>query len=327
MAILFLNNLDINDNQLLNAKVQVVSTAPTAAKGQIYLDSTTDVNTLKYHDGNDWVGLKQLNISNGTFINLSDLSTVGTNVISLRAELSATGTPDDTVYLRGDNTWSPISSIPGTYVWVLRGDSGTAQTVNSGDIVSIYGGTAITTSASGLDTITINHASVSRIDTTSTASPSFGDTFTAVDSVTSNAQGHITALNLKTVTLPIPTLSLQAVTDVENTTTNSIEVYDNNIVAFDLANNKDLGFSANSITQTDVAYFASINFRTRTQNTAFYLEDEGGTKSIATREWTDETKLAKSTGPTYTTNSVLTVTQAEYDAIVTKDPTTLYFIV
>jgi hypothetical protein len=125
----------------------------------------------------------------------------------------------------------------------------------------------------------------------------------------------------------LPTPSLQAVTDVENTTTNSIEVYDNNIVAFDLANNKDLGFSANSITQTDVAYFASINFRTRTQSTDFYLEDEGGTKSIATREWTDETKLAKSTGPTYTTNSVLTVTQAEYDAIVTKDPTTLYFIV
>lgn len=37
--------------------------------------------------------------------------------------------------------------------------------------------------------------------------------------------------------------------------------------------------------------------------------------------------IQKSVGPTYTTNSVLTVTQAEYDAIVTKDPTTLYFIV
>ena len=50
-------------------------------------------------------------------------------------------------------------------------------------------------------------------------------------------------------------------------------------------------------------------------------------QTTATREWTDETKLAKSTGSTYTTNAILTVTQAEYDAIVTKDPTTLYFII
>ena len=41
----------------------------------------------------------------------------------------------------------------------------------------------------------------------------------------------------------------------------------------------------------------------------------------------DNNSIQKSVGPTYTTNAVLTVTQAEYDAIVTKDPTTLYFIV
>lgn len=37
--------------------------------------------------------------------------------------------------------------------------------------------------------------------------------------------------------------------------------------------------------------------------------------------------IQKSVGSTYTTNSILAVTQAEYDAIVTKDPTTLYFII
>lgn len=261
MAIPFLNSIDLKDYQLINAKMHITSTAPTAAKGQIYLDSSD--NILKYHNGTTWVSLiastggtvtdvssattGQLTVSNGTstptlsivtaaitnggsalatgdqiydfvtglgyvesvdvngstFISVTDGGTATDPTFEV--SLSATGTPDDTVYLRGDNTWSPISAIPGTYVWVLRGDSGTAQTVNSGDIVSIYGGTAITTSASGLDTITINHASVSRTDTTSAASPSFGGTFTSVDSVTSNAQGHITALNLKTVTLPTPT--------------------------------------------------------------------------------------------------------------------------
>ena len=147
--------------------------------------------------------VESVDVNGSTFISVTDGGTATDPTFSV--SLSATGTPDDTVYLRGDNTWSPISSIPGTYVWVLRGDFGTAQTVNSGDIVSIYGGTSIETTASGLDTITINHSSTSRIDTTSSTSPSFGGTFTAIDSVTSNTEGHITALNLKTVTLPTPT--------------------------------------------------------------------------------------------------------------------------
>lgn len=112
MAIQFLNNLNINDNQLLNAKVQVASTAPTAAKGQIYLDSTTNVNTLKYHDGSQWIGLKQLAINASTFINLNNTNPVSSNVISLVAELSASGTASTTTFLRGDNTWAtPIGAL------------------------------------------------------------------------------------------------------------------------------------------------------------------------------------------------------------------------
>jgi hypothetical protein len=112
MAIPFLNNLNLNDNQLLNAKVQVASTAPTAAKGQIYLDSTTNVNTFKYHDGTQWIGLKQVNLNNSTFVSLSNLSATGSNVISLSAALSATGTADSTTFLRGDNTWgTPLGAL------------------------------------------------------------------------------------------------------------------------------------------------------------------------------------------------------------------------
>lgn len=80
MAIPFLNNLNLNDFQLLNTKLHVTSTAPTAAKGQIYLDSSD--NILKYHNGTSWVSLVastggtvtsvssgttgQLTVSNGT---------------------------------------------------------------------------------------------------------------------------------------------------------------------------------------------------------------------------------------------------------------------
>jgi hypothetical protein len=218
MAIPFLNNLNISDNQLLNAKVQVASTAPTAAKGQIYLDSTTNVNTFKYHDGTQWIGLKQLNLNNSTFINLANLSATGSNVISLQASLNATGTPSTTTFLRGDNTWAAPLQYAG---WTLAGNTGTSQLISSGDTASILGAGVITTAASATDTITITHSNVTRTDTTSTASPAAGATFTAVDSVTSSAQGHITALNLKTVTLPSnPTITLTG--DVTGSGTTSI---------------------------------------------------------------------------------------------------------
>ena len=67
MAIPFLNSIDLKDYQLLNAKMHVTSTAPTAAKGQIYLDSSD--NTLKYHNGTTWVSL--LSSTAGTGISVS----------------------------------------------------------------------------------------------------------------------------------------------------------------------------------------------------------------------------------------------------------------
>jgi len=48
-----------------------------------------------------------------------------------------------------------------------------------------------------------NHNATSRSNTTSTASPAAGGSFTVVDSVVTNATGHITDVNTKTVTLPL----------------------------------------------------------------------------------------------------------------------------
>ena len=103
-------------------------------------------------------------------------------------------------YHTGSNTWVTVGTADDS--WILNGDSGTAQTINNNNTVLITGGTYIATAVSATDTLTINHDTTSRTDTTSTASPAHGATFTAVDSVTTNTTGHVTALNLKTVTLP-----------------------------------------------------------------------------------------------------------------------------
>lgn len=119
------------------------------------------------------------------------------------------------------SVWVTLSTGT-TYTWTMAGNNGTSQTITTGETVSIVGGTQISTVAGATDTLTINHATISRTDTSSTASPAFGGTFTAVDSVTTN-NGHITALNLKTVTLPANTnVNITLTGDVTGSGTTSI---------------------------------------------------------------------------------------------------------
>lgn len=73
-------------------------------------------------------------------------------------------------------------------------------TVTAGTLMS--GGGSFTANQSGNSSVTINHASVSRTNNTSSVSPAFGATFTAIDSITTSTEGHITAVNTKTITLP-----------------------------------------------------------------------------------------------------------------------------
>ena len=85
------------------------------------------------------------------------------------------------------------------------GDLVLLSTIPQGDVTEVQGGTYITVTNQTGPIPIVNHDTTTRSDSTSTASPAAGATFTAVDGVTSNATGHITALNLKTVTLPADT--------------------------------------------------------------------------------------------------------------------------
>jgi galactitol-specific phosphotransferase system IIB component len=76
-----------------------------------------------------------------------------------------------------------------------------AQLTVSGS--GVLGGSGTFTANQGTNaTISITHDNVTRTNNTSSASPSHGGTFTAIDSITTSSQGHVTAVNTKTVTLP-----------------------------------------------------------------------------------------------------------------------------
>lgn len=118
----YLSNLNLNKNELQNARIQNLATAPSdPVKGQIYFNTASN----------------ELYVYNGT-------------------------------------------------VWDVVGKE-------------VLGGTYITI---GGDGVTINHDNTTRSDSTSAATASYGGTFTVVDSVTTNATGHITAINVKTITMP-----------------------------------------------------------------------------------------------------------------------------
>jgi len=159
MAIPFLNNINLSDNELQNAKLQVTGTAPTSATGQIYYDSSLSV--ARYYDNNGWLRITDSSVASGTFVS-STLS--GTNSEPIfTVELSATGTPSNSTFLRGDNTWASVVDTDTTYDLTGTGSSnGTAGVLLTGsdsttDTVLIVGaGTSTVTRSGNTLTVTSN---------------------------------------------------------------------------------------------------------------------------------------------------------------------------
>jgi len=162
---------------------------------------TRSLNTLTITSNDQFTGtVTSVTSNNSTFINTVTAGTATDPILT--ASLSATGTPDATVYLRGDNAWEPISAIPGTYDFVFAGDAGTPTTIVSGAIAQISGGAYISTSSANTGVVTITHDTTSRTNNPIADSPALGGSFQTAGSVTTNATGHVTAVTLQTVTLP-----------------------------------------------------------------------------------------------------------------------------
>ena len=152
--------------------------------------------------------VETIDTTNGTYIDLTP-TTPETGDVIITADLSAvdgTGAPVGERYLSKNNKWETISSIPGTYEFSVDSNNGPGATIiESGDTFEVFGGTYLTGTlsvAANVKTIDIDHDLTSRTDTTSSDSPSYGGSFQAVKSVTTNATGHVTSIDVSTVTLP-----------------------------------------------------------------------------------------------------------------------------
>ena len=93
------------------------------------------------------------------------------------------------------------------------------------------------------------------------------------------------------------TPNLQQVTDIGNSTTNYIQIestdlilslYPNAVFCVNILNNMACELTADLLKFNNGVGYSQIITRNQTQNTDFYFEDEGGSKSIATREWVND---------------------------------------
>jgi len=135
----------------------------------------------------------------GASIDGDSLSIAGSPVTS-SGTLAFTFQGDNTQYIDGAGDLTTFPTVDNYQYWTLSDGTNTTN-ISSTDTATFSGGTYITASESA-GTLTIDHDATTRADTTSTDAPAFGGTFDAVTSVTSNATGHVTAIDVSTVTIP-----------------------------------------------------------------------------------------------------------------------------
>ena len=120
--------------------------------------------------------------SNEVFIEATGTSPI-TSTGDLSFELSASGTPSASTYLRGDNTWA---TVPGGYTsFTLGADTGTSNAIVDADIVNIAG-------IKGISSV------IGTVGTTSTVSVGIDDSGVtagtyASANITVNARGQVTS--------------------------------------------------------------------------------------------------------------------------------------
>ena len=149
MAIKFLNGVDLNQNQLIAARVENLGTAPaTPVEGQIYYDSSIGDKVLYFWNGTDWVSTgKQGTVTSVATTHAGNAFTASIgNVSTVNPSVDITVVGNSNQYINGAGNLTTFPSIPqGDITAIIAGDGLTGLNLG-GPIptLNVVGGLGIT---------------------------------------------------------------------------------------------------------------------------------------------------------------------------------------
>ena len=126
-----LASIDLNQNQLVKPRIENLGSDPSGVEGQIYYNTTNDV--LRLYTAAGWVtlasagGVTSFTNAFGTFVSGTANSSATGAVNMGTIDLSASGSPSASTFLRGDNQWASVPQGDITGI-----DAGAGIVVNDG---------------------------------------------------------------------------------------------------------------------------------------------------------------------------------------------------
>jgi len=137
MAIPFLNNISLNNNEIQNVKLHNTGSIPSPAAGHIYFD--TDDNIAKYYNGSVWIDL---------VANTNDFLT-GLSFNTADGVLTATVSNQSNVTVDLDGRYALASDIPANIVETVTTTDGTY--INLTPNAAVDGDVTVTADLSAVD--------------------------------------------------------------------------------------------------------------------------------------------------------------------------------
>jgi len=177
------------------------SGAPSSLENaELAFNEVNDV--LYYGEGTGGAGGTATTIlaigGSGAFVTLSSEQTISGNktfsgTVALGSSASATTqSPGDNSTKVATTGYVDAAVVAATYNFTLAGDSGTSQTIDDAETVTISGGTGLSSVASSTNTITLN------LDNTTVTAGSYGSA-TQIPTFTVDGQGRLTAASYASI--------------------------------------------------------------------------------------------------------------------------------